>query len=143
MAAAPSPLDISTGLAALAPRFSAATTSVSLSLPSASISAEVPARWVAATSMVETPSSRLSAPATMPECSRSRNGKVVEAKRSAAMLPRSRPASASRAASTAMVTASSSQLQKARSPLAWPFSAGLNQPCVSAIALRGSRRQGM
>ena len=41
--------------------------------------------------MAETSSSRLSAPATMPECSRSRNGKVVEAKRSAAMLPRSRP----------------------------------------------------
>ncbi len=143
MAAAPSPLDISTGLAALAPRFSEATTSVSPLPPSASISAEVPARWVAATSMVETPSSRLSAPATMPECRRSRNGKVVEAKRSAVMLARSRPTRASRAASTAMVTQSSSQLQKARSPLAWPLSPGANQACVSAIALRCRRRQGM
>ena len=74
MAAAPSPLVISTGLAARAPRFSEATTRVSLPLPSASISAEVPARWVAATSMAEMSSDRFRAPATMPECSRSRNG---------------------------------------------------------------------
>src|SRR5438132_336514 len=36
-----------------------------------------------------------------------------------------------------MVTASSSQLQMARSPLAWALSAGLNHAFASAMARRG------
>jgi len=42
-----------------------------------------------------------------------------------------------------MVTGSSSQLQMARSPLAWDFSAGLNQLLASAMDFRASRSRGI
>jgi len=48
-----------------------------------------------------------------------------------------------RAASTAMVIASSSQLHIARSPLACDLSAGLAQELAATIAWRARRRRGM
>ena len=143
IAAAPSPTLISSGLAERVRRLSAAMTSVSPPPRNAAISAEVPARWLAATSSAATSLFRLSASATMPAWSRSAKGKLVEANCSAPIVPRSRSASASRAASTAMVTASSSQLQMARSPLACALSAGLNQAFASAMARRDSRSRGI
>ena len=116
--------------------------SVSSRLVSALASAEVAARCEAATSCAAMSSFNARAPAAMPACERSRNGNVVEAKWMAAIDERSRSVSASRAASTAIVTTSSSQLHMARSPLPCAFSAGLNQPLASAIALRERRRRG-
>jgi len=142
IAAAPSPADISIGLAAFAGRFSAATTSVSPPLASASARAEVPARCVAVTSSAAISSERRKALATRLALRQSRNGKVVEAKRSALIEERSRVRRASRAASTAIVTLSSSQLQIARSPLPCALSAGLSQALASAIERRDRRSRG-
>ena len=129
-------------------RFSAATTSTGLRRRahcSAVISAEVPARCEAVTSMRRCRSAAGSAPRRRcPRCSRSWNGKRGGGEAQRRRWRRGRgPVRQSRAASTAMVTESSSQLHMARSPLAWPLSAGLNQPLASAAALRCRRRRGM
>ena len=53
------------------------------------------------------------------------------------------PVKASRAASTAMVTGSSSQLHMARSPTACDAGSALNQSLAATMALRASRRRGI
>ncbi len=70
---------------------------------------------------------------------------VLEGQRGRAEIERADPGFGrrqSRAASTAMVSVSSSQLQMARSPLARAAAPGWFQRCASAIVRRASRRRG-
>ncbi len=64
----------------------------------------------------------------MPAFSRSEKGRVVEQRKTPSTVDLSFPARQSRAAATAMVRLSSSQLQKDRSPWATMMMAGANQP---------------
>lgn len=73
---------------------------------------------------------------------RSANGIVVDANDSRSIMATLCMGSASRAASTAMVTLSSSQLQNARRPLPSERSAGVIHLWAAAMALRSMRRRG-
>jgi hypothetical protein len=105
-------------------------------------SAEAPAFWLPVTSIALIVSDRFSASLTMPELSRSAKGSVVEATESEPTVVRSIPVSASRPASTAMVTLSSSQSPIARSPLASPRRPGAYHEFAAWIAARCRRLNG-
>ncbi len=95
---------------------------------------EIPARSEEVMSSAETASGRLRASTSRALFCRSSKGSEVEASITDCTPSRATPTRQSRAASTAMVTASSSQLAMAHSPLPWALSAGLNQPLASTIA---------
>jgi hypothetical protein len=100
-----------------------------------------PARWLPPTSLAATLLSSVSARATIAPFSRSAKGSVVEASMSAAIFPRSSPRPRqSRAAATAMVTTSSSQLASVRVPL--PRILGAYHALASAIACLRIRSRG-
>ena len=104
--------------------------------PRAFTSPVVPARSEEVTSRVAMSVPRLSASAQIPEFCRSVKGRVVEARWTADTALRSASASASRAASTAIVTLSSSQLHIDRSPRPCAASAPLAHAFARRIAER-------
>ena len=126
---------------------SAATTRVVLpsrEQRSASSSAATPARWCPAQSPCAALPAGRAPSATTPALQRSANGCVVEANASdgdgAAVAA---PARQSRAASTAMVRLSSSQLHSSCArPAALPARRPVAQAVASAIAARSRRRRG-
>ncbi len=102
--------------------------SAALTVSSAVISPDVPARRVEVRSRVSMSARRSSAVCTTPAFSRSANGAVVVHRKQPSRVSRSMPVRQSRAAATAMVRVSSSQLPNERSPWATMIVAGANQP---------------
>jgi hypothetical protein len=146
--AAPSPNHISWNQAGLVSRMSDAVTRMFFRAPPmtdsrAASRAVEPAFWDAVKSDVRMSSLRFNAVDTMPAFCRSAKGREVDARKQASSLVLSIPARQSRAAATAMVTASSSQLHMDRSPWATMIRAGANQPILWYMAIRFNLKRGM
>ena len=114
-----------------------------LTVDNAWMSPVVPARREPVMSEAWSVSSKLSASLRMPLFSRSSNGRVVEHRWTPSTRDRSTPIRQSLDDATAMVSASSSKLQKDRSPFWCAASCGENHPISSKTADRRSRNLGM